>query len=73
MADGRDLVGIPEIAERLGVARRTVVAWRYRHHRRPIKPPWLPFPEPFSIGGRPIWRWSDIEEWARATGRLNGH
>jgi predicted DNA-binding transcriptional regulator AlpA len=72
MTDNLDLVGIPEIAERLGVARRTVVAWRYRHRRRPVKRPWLPFPEPFSLGGRPVWQWTDIERWAQATGRLNG-
>jgi predicted DNA-binding transcriptional regulator AlpA len=72
VADDLDLVGIPEIAERLGVARRTVVAWRYRHRRRPVKPPWRPFPEPLSLTGRPVWRWADIEEWAQATGRVNG-
>lgn len=48
-----DLAGIAEIAERLGVARRTVSAWRYRHQRHP-RPPWQPFPAPMmAVSGRP--------------------
>ncbi|MFS8523142.1 MAG: hypothetical protein FWJ87_17580 [Micromonosporaceae bacterium] len=54
-------VGIVEIAERLGVERQTVDAWR---HRRVL-------PDPaWTVGGRPAWAWSTIEAWARHTGRL---
>ncbi len=65
-----DLVGVPEIAERLGVSRRTVITWNYRR-RLPLRPPWQPFPEPLkTISGRPAWDWADVETWARLTGRL---
>jgi hypothetical protein len=64
------LADIPEIAKRLGVVRRTVSAWRYRHQRHP-RPPWRPFPQPtMTVSGRPVWRWADVEAWAKATGRL---
>ncbi len=70
MGDVPDLVGIAEIAARLGVSRRTVASWRYRH-KRPPKPPWQPFPEPFGHpGGHPVWQWADVDAWAKATGRL---
>lgn len=55
-------VGLVEIAERLGVERQTVDAWR---HRRLL-------PDPaWTVGGRPAWAWSTIEAWARHTGRLS--
>ncbi len=56
-----DPVGIKEIAERLGVQRTTVDRWL----QRKILPPsaWI-------VGGRPAWEWADIEDWARATGRI---
>ncbi|HLT70065.1 MAG TPA: hypothetical protein VKZ72_07855 [Acidimicrobiales bacterium] len=54
-------VGIVEIAERLGVERQTVDAWRHRGV--------LPDPA-WTVGGRPAWAWSTIEAWARATRRL---
>jgi len=55
-------VGLVEIAERLGVERQTVDAWR---HRRLL-------PDPaWTVGGRPAWAWSTIEAWARYTGRLS--
>ncbi len=53
-------VGIIEIAERLGVERATVDMWKYRGL--------LPEPK-WTVGGRPAWNWTDIERWARATGR----
>lgn len=66
-----DLVGIPEVAERLGVSRRTVITWRYLHKRRPPRPPWEPFPQPRQIvSGRPVWDWAEVEQWAKTTGRL---
>lgn len=50
-----DPVGPPEIAERLGVKRRTVDQWRQRR---------LGFPEPrWTVGGRPAWNWPDVSAW----------
>jgi predicted DNA-binding transcriptional regulator AlpA len=58
---GCDPVGIVEIAQRLGVQRGTVDMWRFRS---------LHFPEPrWQVGGRPAWDWSDVEAWAKASGR----
>lgn len=53
------VVGIPEIARRLGVKRATVDQWK-----------WLgQFPAPrWEIGGRPAWRWADVEKWAASRG-----
>lgn len=56
-----DLVGIKDIAERLGYQQGTVYKWRLRRR--------LPEPD-FTVGASPAWRWHRIEEWARATGRL---
>lgn len=54
-------VGLLEIAERLGVKRQTAQMWR---HRKVFPPPrWL-------VSGQPAWDWSDVEKWARETGRL---
>jgi predicted DNA-binding transcriptional regulator AlpA len=59
---GVEPVGVVEIAERLGVTRKAVDAWRMRD---------LGFPEPrWTVGGRPAWEWEDVEAWARATSRL---
>ncbi len=50
-----DPVGAVEIAERLGVKRRTVDAWRQRD---------LGFPEPrWTVGGRPAWNYDDVAAW----------
>lgn len=57
---GPDPVGLVEIADRLGVARQTVDAWRYRDL--------LPQPR-WTVGGRPAWAWPDVAAWATATGR----
>jgi predicted DNA-binding transcriptional regulator AlpA len=58
-----DLVGATEIAKRLGAARPQVVhSW----HRR-----YDDFPEPVARLERAlVWAWSDVERWARRTGRL---
>lgn len=54
-------VGIKEIADRLGVKRRTVDQWLQRNL----------MPEPrWTIGGRPAWDWADVELWAMSTNRL---
>jgi hypothetical protein len=58
-----DIVGVKEIAERLGVKQQTAAAWRHRGL--------LPPPEG-TVSGAPAWRWQTIEEWATATGRLGG-
>ena len=58
-----DEVGLAEIAERLGVQRRTVDRWRGRGVLP--DPTWI-------VGGRPAWDWPIIEAWARRTGRLPG-
>jgi hypothetical protein len=61
--DPIDIVGLKEIAERLGKKQQTAAAWRYRGL--------LP-PEEGTVSGAPAWRWETIEQWARATGRLGG-
>jgi hypothetical protein len=56
-----DLVGEKEIADRLGVQPGTVHQWRKRDL----------LPEPTAeVSGVPVWEWSTIDAWARATGRL---
>lgn len=59
---GSEPVGAVEIAERLGVRRQTVDNWRQRGR----------FPDPeWTVGGRPAWRWSTIDNWHRGrTARL---
>lgn len=55
-------VGIPEIADRLGVTRDAVNQWRKRN---------LGFPAPaWTVGGRPCWAWQDVHQWAKTTGRV---
>lgn len=54
-------VGKREIAERLGVAHRTVEQWQARD---------LGFPAPrWRVSGVPAWDWRDVAEWAAETGR----
>ena len=67
-----DLVGVDEIAERLGVPRSTVSVWQSRgwpkgNPDKPVKPP-----KPVgTISKRvTVYRWEDIATWARATGYL---
>lgn len=54
------VVGVADIADRLGVSRATVDQWKWRGR--------LPQPK-WSISGNPAWDWADIEAWARKTGR----
>jgi hypothetical protein len=58
-----DIVGLKEIAERLGKKQQTAAAWRYRGL--------LP-PEEGTVSGAPAWNWATIERWARQTGRFGG-
>ena len=58
-----DIVGLKEIAERLGKKQQTAAAWRYRGL--------LP-PEEGTVSGAPAWSWATIERWAKETGRLGG-
>lgn len=49
------LVGVPEIAERLGVDKRTVHRWRGRDD----------FPTPLErLASGPVWDWPDVDQWA---------
>lgn len=61
LAQHPTVVGLVEIADRLGVPRTHVDQWKWRGI--------LPAPA-WIIGGRPAWDWPDIEEWARTSGRL---
>lgn len=63
LVDPADLVGAHEIAERLDVSRSQVVhVWRKRHDD---------FPEPIAtLRSALIWDWSEVEAWARSSGRL---
>jgi hypothetical protein len=57
-----DLVGVAEIADRLGIAIVTVHRWR----ERPVD-----FPAPVQqLSAGLIWAWPDVERWAKNTGRL---
>jgi predicted DNA-binding transcriptional regulator AlpA len=61
--DVDQLVGTKEIADRLGVRRPQVVHdWRRRYPD---------FPAPVArLSQVWVWAWSDVERWARSTGRL---
>lgn len=55
-----DLVGVREIAERLGVANVTVRKWKADGL--------MPAPEG-TVSGFPAWRWATIRKWAERTNR----
>jgi hypothetical protein len=61
--DIADLVGTPEIAERLDIEHHnTINTWRRRHPD---------FPEPvLRLRNVALWLWPEVEAWARRTGRL---
>lgn len=62
--DRCNVVGTNEVASLLGVQPQTVRHWRLRKMA-------VPFPEPAHlISHVPLWHWEDVEEWAKATGRL---
>jgi transposase-like protein len=65
--DVSDLVGTAEIAERLGIAYpETIHSWRTRYRETES-----PFPEPVAkLRQALVWVWTDVEKWARGTGRL---
>jgi hypothetical protein len=57
-----DLVGVAEIAQRLGVTVHAVHKWRTRD---------LGFPEPVArLQQAMVWAWPDVAQWAIASGRL---
>ncbi|TDO68985.1 hypothetical protein EV651_10119 [Kribbella sp. VKM Ac-2571] len=57
-----DLVDIPEIAARLGLSRQAVHGWVTGERRNS-------FPTPLgSPGGKRIWSWFDVLDWARQHG-----
>lgn len=70
-----EVVGVREIAERLGMRRETVSMWVTRgwpKGERTAKPA-TPAKSPSTVGtvsGQAAYRWADVERWARATGRL---
>jgi hypothetical protein len=55
-----DLVGLTEIAERLGNPVDTVKKWRHRGL--------LPEPD-WQLAAGPVWEWETIRIWALETGR----
>lgn len=55
-------VGVVEIADRLGVTRKHVEAWRTRGRAGRA------FPSPrWTVGGRPAWEWSAVADWHEKT------
>lgn len=67
----RDIVGIKQIADRLGVSAATVHKWQQRAHTDPPESRRIPIPPPDGyVSKTPWWIWHRIETWAAATGRL---
>lgn len=63
-----DLVGVSDIAERVGRSRQNVLQW-VKGERRPEPP----FPEPEGTVGRsPAWRWGEVNAWLAAFGEGDG-
>lgn len=60
--DANDIVGIKEIAERLGRKPQTAALWRHRGL--------LP-PEEGIVSGAPAWHWATIARWAADSGRVD--
>ncbi|MDP9848680.1 helix-turn-helix transcriptional regulator [Streptosporangium lutulentum] len=58
----RDLVGIPEIAERVGVTRQNVHQWVNGERRNDASP----FPSPEGTAGRAsVWLWVEVNNWLK--------
>ena len=63
-----ELVGISDIAQRIGHSRQNVQQWvnGERNNSRP-------FPAPEGCAGRSlVWRWADVNEWLRPLGVSDG-
>ncbi len=63
----RDLVGISEIAQRVGRSRQNVTQWiaGERHTSRALEP----FPKPEGVVGRArVWLWAEVNTWLRQLG-----
>ncbi|MGH3285652.1 MAG: helix-turn-helix transcriptional regulator [Streptosporangiaceae bacterium] len=59
-----ELVGIPDIAQRIGHSRQNVQQW-VNGERNGSRP----FPAPEGCAGRSlVWRWADVNEWLRPLG-----
>lgn len=63
-----ELVGIPDIAQRIGHSRQNVQQW-VNGERNGSRP----FPAPEGCAGRSlVWRWADVNEWLRSLGVGDG-
>jgi predicted DNA-binding transcriptional regulator AlpA len=59
-----ELVGISDIAQRIGHSRQNVQQWVNGERNRS-----RPFPAPEGCAGRSlVWRWADVNEWLRPLG-----
>ena len=71
MSEDLDLVGIAEIAQRLGTTEKIVATWQARGwpagRPRKAEPPKC---EAIISGRFSVYRWADVERWARESGRL---
>jgi hypothetical protein len=67
-----DLVGIDEIAQRLGVSRSKVSVWQQRGWPPGQRGADVDRPEPVAVISKRIsvYLWRDVERWADETGRL---
>jgi hypothetical protein len=59
-----DLVGVSDIADRIGRSRQNVQQWvtSERHAQQPFPPP------EGSAGRSPVWRWAEVNEWLKPLG-----
>ncbi|MFJ6215810.1 helix-turn-helix transcriptional regulator [Streptomyces sp. NPDC092296] len=65
----RDLVGVPEIADRTGRSRQNVAQWVTGGR----KASGAPFPTPEGTAGRSrVWLWAEVNEWLRQYGLDDG-
>jgi predicted DNA-binding transcriptional regulator AlpA len=63
-----ELVGISDIAQRIGHSRQNVQQW-VNGERNGSRP----FPAPEGFAGRSlVWRWADVNEWLRPLGFCDG-
>ncbi|WP_147268360.1 hypothetical protein [Spongiactinospora rosea] len=66
----RDLVGIPEIAERAGTTRQNVHLWMTGQRRHSAA---FPFPKPEGTAGRAqVWLWVEVNSWLEHQGMDDG-